>query len=297
MFEGDAGLFVGTSSWSNRDWVGGFYPLRTPSNRFIEHYAKIYDTVEIDATFYASPGESHIANWRRRTPESFCFAAKVPRTITHEKVLVDADGEMLEFLDAMSGLGPRVGPLLFQFPRFRKSEVSEPEFFRRLERFLTDLPRTNRYAVEVRNPEWVGEELQTLCAEHRVSLTWADRPEMFSAQEWGERVGGASTDFLYLRWIGDYKGMERRTQTWDRMIVDRTDDIETWVPIIRSLRQAGVSVFTYVNNHYAGNGPQTIELLRKVWRRTIGLPEVDPERPAPTELREPPSDGQMELPF
>jgi len=111
-------LRLGTSSWSCQDWVGKFYAPGTPPKEFIDAYAHKLNTVEIDSTFYATPNKSTVEGWRDRTPEDFIFAAKAPQVITHEKFLADCGGDLNAFLKVMSILGPRLGPILFQFPYF-----------------------------------------------------------------------------------------------------------------------------------------------------------------------------------
>ena len=94
-------LRLGTSSWSSQDWVGVFYPAGATSADFISEYAKHFDTVEVDSTFYRTPSAAAVRNWRTRTPAGFLVAAKFPQVITHEKVLVDCANELSEFLKAM----------------------------------------------------------------------------------------------------------------------------------------------------------------------------------------------------
>ena len=152
-----AHLHLGTTSWTNTDWEGLIYPPGCSSQDYIEHYAEVFGSVEIDSTWYRIPSSRAVEAWQRRTPAHFRFAAKVPRIITHEKALVDCQGEMAEFLRAMSPLGSRLGPLLLQFEYIaRGRDAGEHEsgvdFLRRLEAFLPHLPTDQlRFAVEVRN--------------------------------------------------------------------------------------------------------------------------------------------------
>lgn len=108
-------LHLGTTSWTNPDWEGLIYPPGTPSQDYLEHYAKAFGAVEIDSTWYRIPSAKAVEGWQRRVPEHFHFAVKVPRLITHERNLVDCQGEMEEFLGIMRPLGSRLGPLLLQF--------------------------------------------------------------------------------------------------------------------------------------------------------------------------------------
>ena len=137
MFEGDSGVRMGTSSWSEKSWVGSFYPEETAPADFLKHYSLRYDTVEIDSTYYATPRDSTVKNWRTRTPDQFLFTAKVPREITHERVLVEARESMEIFVETMQWLGEKLGPLLLQFPYFNRNTFSGPApFLKRLEQFL-----------------------------------------------------------------------------------------------------------------------------------------------------------------
>lgn len=267
MFEGDGGLRIGTSSWSAKDWRGVFYPEKTAATDFIRHYSSIYDTVEVDATFYHMPRESTVHRWREVTPEGFVFAAKVPRVITHEKVLEDAQGEMLLFIETMSLLEEKLGPLLLQFPYFNKKafESQEP-FLERLDRFLSSLPGGIRYAVEVRNKNWVGRQLNEICARHGVALAWVDQAWMPAPQQWQKLVDGPSSDFSYFRFLGDHKAIEKITKSWDRQVIDRSERLRQWAPVLREVRGTGVDVFGFFNNHFAGHAPATIETFREIWQ-------------------------------
>lgn len=277
MFEGDPGLFVGTSSWSERDWVGVFYPGGTPPREYIRFYSQRYDTVEIDATFYAFPSASAVSGWYARTSSEFTFAAKVPRLITHEKRLKDASGDMMLFVEVMSELREKLGPLLLQFPQFRRSEFADlSAFLTRLDPFLGALPPAFRYAVEVRNAEWVGPELAELARAHDVAVTWTERPGMPLATEWADRLEGPTTDFQYIRWLGDHRGIERITERWNKTVVDRSEAVGAWLDVIRQLRAVNAEVRGYFNNHFAGHAPDSIELLRELFAGRRLPPPVPP---------------------
>src|SRR5215471_10433600 len=125
-------LFIGTSSFSAKGWVGSFYPRGTRSKEFLAYYASRFKTVELDTTYYAIPGAETVQGWKERTPADFLFCAKVPRIITHEKLLVDCERELREFLNSMAILGDKLGPLVLQFSYFGKSVFrSQKEFLAR----------------------------------------------------------------------------------------------------------------------------------------------------------------------
>ena len=106
-------IYLGTQGWSYPSWEGPFYPAGTTNKEYLPEYAKHFDTVELDTTFYAIPRGTTIAGWRERTPDGFRFAAKFPKVVTHEKELREAGLEANVFVEAMAGLGDKLGPLLY----------------------------------------------------------------------------------------------------------------------------------------------------------------------------------------
>ncbi len=255
-------LRLGTSSWSCPDWVGRFYERGTPPADFIAAYARKLDTVEIDATFYATPRRSVVEGWRERTPETFLFAAKAPQLITHGKCLAGCGGELSAFLEVMSVLGSRLGPILFQFPYFSKaSGMTKDELLRRLTPFLATLPNGFQWAVEIRNKSWLGKPLFDLLAEHRTALALIDHPWMCRPNELFARKGVLTGPFAYIRWLGDRYAIEKVTTTWNETVVDRRHDAEEWAPHLQELIERRFPVFGYVNNHYAGYAPDTLALI------------------------------------
>ena len=203
-------------------------------------------------------------------PAGFKVAAKVPQRITHEKVLVDTGDDLKEFLGAMEELGDKLGPLLIQFPYFRPDVfASAGAFLTRLEPFLETLPSERSFALEVRNKAWVGDALLSALRRHRVAFALIDLPWMPMVDALVRKHDVVTADFVYARWLGDRKGIEMKTDRWDRVIVDRTPEMERWVPALASILERNVDVYGYFNNHYAGHAPGSIELLREVWRRKL----------------------------
>ena len=265
---GISNLRLGTSSWSSEDWVGVFYPPGTPAANFLGEYGKHFDTVEVDSTYYRSPSPSMVKNWRDRTPAGFIFAAKFPRAITHEKILQDCTQEVSEFLKAMDLLGEKLGPLLIQFPYFNKKAFARPEdFMARLEPFLANLPADHSFAVEIRNKGWVSEPFLEILHKHKIAFALIDHPWMPPIQQLLQKFNVVTADFTYIRFLGDRKGIEEKTEHWDRILVNREREMETWIPEIRRLLEGRLRVYAYFNNHYAGYAPGSIALFREVWER------------------------------
>jgi hypothetical protein len=124
-------LYLGTQGFSFDDWVGPFYPSRTPKGAYLEQYAQRLRTVEIDSTFYGAPRASVVKGWRERTPDGFKFSAKFPKLITHEKKLKEAIGDAHAFVGIMEELGDKLGVLALQF-----AYDFGPENFGLLDEFL-----------------------------------------------------------------------------------------------------------------------------------------------------------------
>lgn len=274
-------LLLGTSSFSTSDWCGSFYPPDARARDFLAHYATRLRTVEIDATFYASPPPGTAAAWAAKTPEDFIVAAKVPRSITHDGYLENVGDELRTFVDVMRRLGVRLGPLLFQFPYVsRRSDAEEhgtgADFRARLERFLPLLPDDVRFAVEVRNAAWIRRPLVDLLARHGVALALTVYRGMPEPARVLERIDPFVTDFAYLRFLGDHREMDRRVEAamqagtrrseWGELIVDRTDEMARVIPVIERALGRGMQVFTYFNNHYAGFAPGSIASFARLWR-------------------------------
>jgi len=255
-------ILMGTSAFTAKGWEGTFYPSGMKPAQFLTHYAKRFRTVEVDSTFYGTPPVTRVRGWYDRTPADFVFAAKVPQVITHEKVLVDCDGEFQEFVKRMEALGEKLGPLLLQFGYFNPSVFkSGREFIARLGPFLKNLPKEHRFAVEIRNRDWLDERFADLLRENNVALTLIDQSWMPRPWEMKSKFDLVTADFAYVRWLGDRKGIETVTKTWDKTVVDRRPDLLQWVKIFRELMKRDLKVYAYANNHYAGNGPGTVRLF------------------------------------
>jgi uncharacterized protein YecE (DUF72 family) len=239
---------------------------------YLGFYAEHFHTVEVDSTFYACPTARTVENWRARTPEGFIFSVKVPQSITHEKALLNCDAELKEFLDTMGILGEKLGPVVFQFPFFDKWKIKDRhEFTDRLILFLKKLPTERKFAIEIRNKKWLDAEFANLLREHKIALVLQDRSFMPNPTEL--KFDPITADWTYIRWLGDRKGIEQQTTTWDKTVVDRTTELSSWVDFCYQIMKRGVLIYVYANNHYAGHAPATIEQFRNLWREK-GLPEI-----------------------
>ena len=168
------GYYLGCPGWGTKTWVGRLFPPGTRSTEFLERYARVFNTVEGNTTFYALPTPDIVARWRDQVPSEFRFCFKFPRVISHDKLLVDCGAELDELFETIAPLGALLGTLMLQLPpRFDASLLP------RLSEFLDALPRQFSYAVEPRNEVFfdgsaADHALQTLLRERGVDLVIMD---------------------------------------------------------------------------------------------------------------------------
>jgi uncharacterized protein YecE (DUF72 family) len=253
---------VGTQGWNYDAWVGPFYPEGTRAADFLTVYARAFDTVEVDSTFYARPAVKTVRAWGRRTPGDFLFSLKLPQEITHERRLRNVDDLANEFFDTVRELGPKLGAVLIQLaPDFGPTELPA------VAQFLPKLPRDIRFAIEFRNRGWIHEGVLALLAEHNVALTltdgrWLQRKQML------QLATRPTADFRYVRLMGP----DQSIVDYSRIQVDRSRELESWTGALRADEPR--DTFIYVNNHFAGHSPQSARDLQ----RLLGQPATEPEQ-------------------
>ena len=264
------GILLGTSSFTATGWQGSFYPQGMRSRDFLSYYASKFQTVEIDSTFYGTPSASTVGSWNEKTPSDFIFAVKVPQVITHEKVLVDCAPEFEEFLKTMDILGPKLGPMVFQFPSFDRLKFPKQDHFLAvLAPFLKKLPMGREFVIEIRNKNWLDAKFVDVLREHKIALALTDTSFVPRPWEMKEKFDMITADFAYVRWLGDRHGIEKVTRVWDKTVVDRKDDLTNWVTVLKELvlNKKIRQLFAFANNHYAGHGPATVKQFWDLWEK------------------------------
>ena len=247
-----SGLYLGTQGWTYPSWVGSFYPQGTPARAFLERYAAQLDTVELDTTFYAVPKRSVIAGWHLRTPDRFRFAAKFPQSITHVLGLAHCHEETITFLEAMTGLGDKLGPLLLQMPPSWGASA-----FDTLASFLGELPTGFRYALEVRHRTWLAKEtlprLLDLLRRQAVALCLVQHA-------WMPALDLVTAPFVYIRWLGRREDIP--DDDFSHVRINRDAQLDAWAEQITRYAQTGVIVYGYFNNHYQGHSPASVRAMQ-----------------------------------
>jgi uncharacterized protein YecE (DUF72 family) len=280
-------IHLGSSSFTANGWQGTFYPEKLKSADRLSFYATRFDTVEIDSTFYGTPSAKTVQSWFDKTPANFVFSLKVPNIITHDKLLEDTDADLREFLETASLLKDKLGPLVFQFPYFDRFKFSaQQDFLKVLEPFLARLPPDKRFAVEIRNKPWLDANFAGILRRHNVALVLQDLSTMPAADELERKFDPITTDWTYIRWLGDRKWIEDITVKFDKPVIDRTPQLMRWIDFCFKIRHRGVTIYAYANNHYTGFSPHTIDQFRTLWRKK-GHPPLPEPPAAPFESRSP----------
>jgi len=275
-----ARLRIGCSSWTSEAWWGKVYPTNLAPGERLSVYARTFDAVEVDSSYYRDPGAFLVRRWARATPEDFRFTMKFPRDLLDPKQAVDRDA-IGTFESHARGLGPKLGALLLQFPPWAKPSRA----LRFVRELLPALDPALRYAIELRDAGWFqGETGAGLLRELRdrsFALAW-------SFLTYVEVPAELTTDFVYLRFIGDHTTVPEESH--GELRVDRGPETRLWASRVAAVRGQVATVFAFFNNHFAGFAPASVNLFR----RELGLEPVDygagvaavaPAGPEPTRQR------------
>ncbi|MDX1527584.1 MAG: DUF72 domain-containing protein [Gammaproteobacteria bacterium] len=238
------GIRIGTSGWQYRHWRQTFYPRKLTVAEWLGYYAGVFDSVEVNASFYRLPEVDDIRRWCESVPDEFVFAVKAPRGITHFKKLKNCEPQLNALINRLETFGPRLGPVLFQLPpRWRCNP-------RRLADFLSMLPRKGRFAFEFRDPSWHCTEVYALLKEHRAAFCIFDLDGHTAPLE-------TPGSFAYLRLHGPgaaYTGNYR------------AQALRTWAGRALNWRRKNKDVFIYFDNdaraYAAKNARRMLALMR-----------------------------------
>ena len=237
-------FWIGTSGFQYAEWKGNFYPDDLATAKMLAFYAERFVTTEINYTFHRIPAQKTIENWRAQTPEKFRFALKAPQRITHWSKLRDCSDTLEYFCKVITGLGDRLGPVLFQLPP--KWKINRG----RLEEFLQALPPYHRYTFEFREQTWLCDEICQLLAKYNAAFCIYD-------------IGGfhspilTTADFAYVRLHGP--GNKYQGSYSDRALKIWAKQIDQWYA-------SGKSVFVYFDNDQAGYAAQNALTLKRMLR-------------------------------
>jgi uncharacterized protein YecE (DUF72 family) len=222
---------IGCSGWNYDHWRELIYPKGLPQSQWLEHYATLFDTVEVNATFYRLPSVKTVARWVERTPPDFLFAVKMSRYVTHVKRLRELPPSMELFYGRIEPLvhSPKLGPVLWQFPEtFRRNDE-------RLAYALEHLP-SGRHCFEFRHASWFAHEVYSLLRERGAALVIGDHPKRpFQTHE-------LTADWTFVRF---HYGRRGRGGNYSER------ELEEWASRIERWRER-IDVYAYLNNDWMG---------------------------------------------
>ena len=242
-------VHIGTMGWSYNFWKENFYPENLSSKEFLTYYARQFNTVEVDNTFYRIPSKQTVIAWKEQAPSDFLFSLKFPKIITHVKMLKDCQEEARVFIERVGLLQEKLGPLLLQFPYAFGNEHAPL-----LRDFLNTLPKEHRYVVEVRNRKLLNDNLYSTLRDRNVVLAWVDSPFM-------PLINEVTSDFIYIRWEGDRRKVNG---TIGKIEADKTTSIKLWAERIRKFLENQTEVFGYFSKYYSGYPPSDVREFLKV---------------------------------
>ena len=258
-------ILIGTSGWQYADWRGPLYPPGVPQRRWLEHYARQYQTVENNNSFYRLPPRETFAQWRQRTPGDFVMAVKASRYLTHVRRLRDPAEPVARLLGAAAGLGPRLGPVLLQLPPTLRADpglldACLTEFRAAAAALGTARPRV---AVEPRHPSWWAGEVQQVLTAHDAALCWADRRGRPAGPLWRTASWG------YLRF---HEGTARPWPRYGRQA------LRSWLARLAAAWPGGADRYVYFNNDQGAaavlNSAQFAGLARRDGQAVSRTPAV-----------------------
>jgi uncharacterized protein YecE (DUF72 family) len=254
-------FYIGCPMWGYKEWIGNFFPARTPASDFLRIYSKQLNTVEGNTIFYSLPSVEIITRWRQETPPTFRICPKVLRSISHEGQLEDKRDETLFFVQRMRGLDTRLGPIFLQLPpAFGPSQLAQ------LETFLNYWPTDVQLAVEVRHPDFYKEAnallINTLLSQHQVARVMMDtRPIRTGPAEEQQTLQArerkpnlplqitTTTDFTLLRYIG-----HPRMEVNEPLLDEWSQQIGQWL-------KQGTMVYAFCHCPFEKHSPEICAAL------------------------------------
>ena len=233
-------IHIGTSGWHYEHWVGPFYPKGLSADHWLGYYSEQLETVEINNTFYQLPSQATFESWRERVDETFVFAVKASRYVTHMKKLKDPEEPVRSFISRVETLGALLGPILFQLPPNWNYNGT------RLRRFVAALPVGLQYAFELRDPDWINDEAEQILANHGAAFCIYDLHGRQSPRT-------VTADFVYIRLHGPYGPYRGKYDT---------ATLAGWAGAIASWRRQGKDIYCYFDNDEAGYAAENALELR-----------------------------------
>ncbi len=250
-------LYVGTSGFSYADWVGPYYPEDLPKKDWLAFYAKEFNALEINFTYYRLPNARTLEGMAKKVPRGFLFTVKATQEMTHAR---DADAALFaQFRHALLPLieSKKFGAVLAQFPSSFRNTAASADYLRQFRERLADLP----VVIELRHAEWLKDETFTLLRELAFGFCCVDEPRLKGLMP---PIAEATADIAYVRFHGrNAKKWWQHAQAYERYDYTYSqEELFEWLPKIQKLQDAAPTTYLFANNHYRGQGIETARQLR-----------------------------------
>jgi uncharacterized protein YecE (DUF72 family) len=239
--------FLGTSGWMYNHWKGPFYPDDMSNEDMLEYYSHVFNTVEVNNTFYKLPKKQVVKGWKANTPDNFVFSIKANRYITHMKNLKDGKEPVGNLINSIRVLGDKLGPILFQLP---------PQWnlnYERIKDFIEHLPDPYQYVFEFRNLSWYDDKVYNLLRENDIALCIHDISGKSSPQI-------ITANFLYIRFHGPHGNYHNKYPM---------NHLEKWANKIYSWLEEDLTVYAYFNNDAYGRAIKNVKELGEILKKNI----------------------------
>jgi len=239
-------LYFGCAGWSYKEWIG---PLYDPGKSMLQQYSAVFDTVELNSSYYKIPDEGTILGLARHTPRGFMFSAKVNQKFTHD-LRLKLDENTRDALEKFAQLfdplltQDRLGCFLIQLPPSLKRND------RLLEDFLAALPHRYDYVVEFRHKSWLDDPTWRTLSKYQAAYCVVDEPLLPPEIHITSSIG-------YVRWHGHGE------QPWYNYRYTQAQ-LQEWVPRINEIRQNTKKTFGIFNNHFHGYAPENCIQIMKM---------------------------------
>ncbi len=248
-------LRVGCSGWGYDDWLGSFYPPKTAKSEYLSLYSNVFDCVEVDSSFYRTPGPAMTKAWYKTAPQGFLFAMKVPKRITHEKKLRGVAENLGWFYASAKELKEKCGPLVAQLP----PSIKYDRDWTVMQDFVKSLDDKYPHAIEFRHKSWFRDDVYALLRDRDVTMVWTENQYLKSPST-------VTSSNVYLRMVGD-----REITQFHEMQKDKGAEMRAWYKELDESAESIKGALVFFNNHYAGFGPGSVN----EFRRLAGLMEYE----------------------
>ncbi|MBC7264932.1 MAG: DUF72 domain-containing protein [Chloroflexi bacterium] len=250
-------IYVGTSGYSYDDWVGPYYPQNLGKSKWLDFYAREFNTTEINFTFYRLPNPYTIAAMERKTPAGFVFTVKASQELTHQRE--DIAAAVNSFLRGIQPLveADKLGCILAQFPFSFHATSENQAYLAKLRELMGDVP----LVIEFRNREWLTDEAFDFLRQHELGFCCVDEPRLKGLMP---PIAIATSKVAYVRFHGrNAKKWWQHAQAWERYDYTYSEEeLQEWTPKIKELDAAAEKTFVFANNHWQAQAVGTARQLR-----------------------------------